>query len=270
MNFAIIVSRKDIAGMNIKESLLSLFDFKKTETEFEYDNVYEFENMRLYTLNDDTVHAEDIDKKINADFFIFATRHSAQAGVKTLSLHTPGNWDNAEMGGMNRRLCIASPFYLKEGFKLLEKNNNIDFDVTLEVTHHGPYLDKPCMFIEIGSGEQEWKNKDAANVIAKTIIELVSKEKKNYVNVIGIGGTHYGTNFNKIMSRTEIAVSHICPKYMLEVLSTVMIKQAIDRTDGKIDYILLDWKGLGQEKQRIGEMVESMDIHYKKVRDFLK
>ena len=38
------------------------------------------------------------------------------------------------------------------------------FGVSLEATHHGPYLRAPSLFIEIGSTEAEWERTDAAEV----------------------------------------------------------------------------------------------------------
>jgi D-aminoacyl-tRNA deacylase len=36
------------------------------------------------------------------------------------------------------------------------------FDITLEATHHGPWVETPCLFAEIGSSEAEWQRTDAA------------------------------------------------------------------------------------------------------------
>ena len=41
MNTAIITSQKDTAGTNIKQQLLELFDFKKTNENFDDNPVYE-------------------------------------------------------------------------------------------------------------------------------------------------------------------------------------------------------------------------------------
>ena len=196
MNTAIITSQKDTAGTNIKQQLLELFDFKKTNENFDDNPVYELnikdKKIKLYTINDDTIYAENLDKKINADLFIFATRHSAKAGVKTLCLHTPGNWNKAEAGGKEKQLCTVAPSYLKDAFLILnDLAKDLDYEKTLEVTHHGPYIGKPCFFIEIGSSEQEWKDKNAAEIIAKTIIKLLEKERRQYKVALGIGGPHY-------------------------------------------------------------------------------
>ena len=46
------------------------------------------------------------------------------------------------------------------------------FEVTYEVTHHGPYLETPTLFIEIGSSEATWGDRDAARAIARALTEV--------------------------------------------------------------------------------------------------
>lgn len=245
MKYAIVVSEKDIAGMNIKERLLELKP-----------------DINIHTIKEDTVHSNDLDKQIEADIFIFATRHSAKAGVKTLTVHTPGNWSKAEFGGVDGRLCVAYANLMKTAYLKLKENNDLDYGVSLECTHHGPLINKPCMFIEIGSTEEEWRNEGAAKVIAKTIIDLINSEIPEQKAAIGIGGIHYCPNFNKALERSQVAISHICPKYQLQNLDEDMLKQAIERTKEKVIFAFLDWKGLGTEKQRIVELLEKLGIKY--------
>jgi D-aminoacyl-tRNA deacylase len=44
-----------------------------------------------------------------------------------------------------------------------------DFDVTLEVSHHGPWVSTPSLFAEIGSTEGEWGRRDAAALWASVL-----------------------------------------------------------------------------------------------------
>lgn len=273
MNTAIIVSKKDIAGMNIKGKLLELFSFKESEEKYDNNPIFQLDDpkinnaeVKLYTLNKDTVNAEDIDKEIGADIFIFATRHSAKVGVKTLCLHTPGNWGKAELGGKEKKLCNPLPSLLKEGLKILEGYNN-DYEKTLEATHHGPYLEKPCMFIEIGSSEEEWRDENAAEIIAKTIIKLVKTKIKEYQVALGLGGTHYAANFNKVILRTDYSIGHICPKYNLENLDEDTLNEAMRKP--KVEIVLLDWKGMGQNKDRIIKLLKKLDIKYERIKNLL-
>lgn len=256
MKTAIIVSKKDPAGLNIKESL-SNYDLSKV-------------NAELFTMEKDSIFCENIDKEVKADLFIFATKHQSEKGISSLSTHVPGNWSKAEFGGKDKTLCVAPASYVKEAFIEINKLNNLkDFEGTLEVVHHGPYLNKPCMFIEIGSSLKEWKNKDAANIIAQTIVNILSKKIPKYEIAFAIGGPHYCSSLNKVVLRTNIALGQICPKYQLENLDKEMIKQAIEKTQEKVDFVLLDWKGLGKEKSRIIKMLNELNLGYKKTNQIL-
>ena len=272
---AIIVSKKDIAGMNIKECLLRLFEFKETGQEFEGEKIYEIkvekEKIRLYTTENDSINCENIDKKIDADFIIFATKHQSKSRIASLSVHVQGNWSKAEFGGSDLKLCIADADYLREClFKLKEiACNNNNYEIIQECTHHGPYLAKtPCMFIEIGSSEKQWPDKEAGNIIAKTIISIIPKKPKHYRTAFGIGGLHHCSNFTKLMEKSDLAFGQVCPIYMLEYLDKEMILQAIEKNVHKCEEVVLDWKGLGQYKQKITKILDELRIKYKKTKEF--
>ncbi len=270
MKFAVIVSPKDPAGITIKEALMRMYEFKDAEKEYDGHPVYEFQNIELYTTDTDSIHCEDIDNKINADMFIFATKHESKAGIPSLSVHTTGNWGKAEgYGGKDRKLCVAPAGYLKEGLIFLENNNKVGFDVVQECTHHGPYLEKPVMFIEIGGSEKQWKNKDAAEIIAAAIVHINMVEPRLFKTAMGIGGLHTTPNFRKIMLNTDVAIGHICPKYQLENLDGDIIVQAIKNTKpAAAEMAILDWKGLGQEKDRIVSLLQELGIPFTRTSAF--
>jgi len=146
---------------------------------------------------------------------------------------------------------------------------DLGHEITMECTHHGPFLSKPAMFIEIGSHEEQWINKKAGDIIAKTIVELLEKPVKKYKTVTVLGGGHYNHTANKIMLNSNYAVGHICPKYMLEVLNENLLRQAIERTTPKAELVVLDWKGLGEYKQKVVGLIEEIDTKYKKVKEIL-
>ena len=260
MQLAIIASKQDPAGINIMEEL-------KKEKLPDYVSLHEVEKS--------SIDNEDIDKEIEADLFIFTTKHQSAAGTHSLSCHSPGNWDKAEAGGKDKKLCIAPALLLKEAFLELNKQGQkLNHEITLECTHHGPLINKPIMFIEIGSDKENWRNKEAGKLIASIVTRLVKDidkiQKKEYEVALGIGGPHYCSAFNKIIQRTNIALGHICPKYMLEKLDKELIQQAIERTTPKPKFVLLDWKGLGKEKARIVKILEELNIDYKRTDQLLK
>ena len=254
MKKVIIISKKDPASLNIKEEL---------------DKI----NIKTQVIEQEPIYAESIDKKIDADFFIFATKHRSEKGVNSLSVHTPGNWNKADLGGKEKTLCTSSALLQKIAFlKLSELAKNTNYEVTLECTHHGPFLEKPCMFIEIGSSLGQWKDKNAAQIIAKTIQHLLkdNHQIKKQEIAIGLGGPHYSNTFNKILLRTNIATSHICPKHMLPYLTEEILIEAIEKTQEKVDFILSDWKGLGTEKIRIINLLKELNLDYKKSKELLE
>lgn len=262
MNIAIIVSKKDPAGMNIKNRLLEQYQWENIN-----NKKYHLKNNKKISLNiveKESIYNEDIDKEIDADLFVFATKHQSKSGVHSLSVHSPGNWTKAEFGGKDRMLCVAPASYLRKALFKLKENIIEGYEVIQEVTHHGPYLEKPCFFIEIGSNLESWQNKEAAKVIAKVIIEVLEEDIEEYKVAFGIGGLHHSPILTKVMEKTKVAFGHICPKYNLENLDKEMILQAIEKTNEKVEFVVLDWKGMGKEKQRIMKLLEEMKLEVKR------
>lgn len=274
MKIAIIISKTDPAALNINDKLLENYSFEEQEDKYNDNNTYKLKDknikheVTLYQTNKESINCEHIDKEIDADFFIFATRHQAASGIPSFSVHAPGNWAKAEYGGENRKLNKTLANYQKEAYILLNKNAIEGFEVVNEVTHHGPYLETPCMFIEIGSTEKQWTIKEAAQVIAKTIIDLLKTKIKQYTIAFGIGGLHTCPNFNKVILNTDYAIGHICPKYMLEELDKELILQAMKTSGAKL--IILDWKGLKDQKEQISNLIQELNIESKRTKELTK
>ena len=247
--FAVVFPHKFSASKNI------LTQFEKLKIP---------ENVEIVKVEKESIYNENLDKKIKADYFIFATRHQSKAGVKSLCIHPIGNFSKAMLGGKEKTLVSSMPSFMKTGILELSRINTLkDFEIAFEATHHGPYLEKPCMFIEIGSSENEWKNEDAGKIIAKTILKIIESEMK-YKSCIVLGGSHYNSVAKKIILNTEYAVGHVCPKHDLKYLDSEMMMQMINKNDGKSELVVLDWKGLGEEKQRILKLLEENKMGYKR------
>lgn len=258
MKFAIVASEKDIAGMNIFREIRE-----------------NYPSLSHYLIKEDSIHADDIDKTLlkNYDFIIFASKHKGKQ-EKMLSVHAPGNWRQADFGGKEGQVCLTSSKILKIFLQELRNNIPVNWSDTMECTHHGPYIEKPCLFIEIGSNEFNWGEETAGKVIAKTIknsIDRINSTNEKYIPAIGIGGLHYCQSFNKIqLNNKEIALSHIIPEYALP-LTRGMLEEAIRKTLEKVSLILLDWKGIkGEQRQDIIKLIESLDLDWKKTSDMDK
>ena len=260
MNYAVIYSKKDQAGINIAEQL---------------KNIY-LPQVPIIEVKKDSIDCENIDKEDerlkNVDLIIFATKHQSKEARNTLSIHAPGNFRNADFGGKQGKLCSTSALAMKYLFQKMNENKlaaSLNYETTLESTHHGPLIEKPCLFIEIGTTEEQWNDKKAAEVIAKTIADFQHFEKwknenKNETKIaIGIGSPHYAPNFTKIQlsEKSKIAMSHILAEYNLP-LNQSMILEAIEKTEEHVDLILIDWKGCGnsESRQNIITLLEKLDF----------
>ena len=260
-NYLIIASKADKAGKNIVTEL------------FQYIDEFKSRNIDFHLIENSILDERNLDRnKISRyDFIIFASQHKADKGEKTLSIHAPGNFRQVWGGGQTGKLCPSSALFNKHIFEVLNQNvakyELKNYKVTLEVTHHGPLIGKPCIFIEIGSKEFEWKDRRAGFVLAKTIKDAIETFRpSNYQEVaIGIGGPHYAPNFNKIQLNSNVALSHIIPSYV-QPIEENMIKEAIEKTTEEVDFAILDWKGLGKSEQRdkIIEILEKNYIQWKK------
>jgi len=249
MKFTIIASKKDEAGMNISSALNKL-------------------NIKYTIIEENTIYAENIDKKPefkDADFIIFTTKHQSEKPSKTLTVHAPGNWKKADFGGKEGKACPTSSFVLKHFLKILNeenKNSNLEYQVSMECTHHGPFIEKPCLFIEIGSGKQEWNDKKAGKIIARTIQRAIKENiNTNFEPVIGIGGPHYCPNFNKIQLNSKFAVGHVIPEYIFPPTKEI-IQEAITKTQEKTNSVIIDWKGTGKSepRQELINLLESLNL----------
>jgi D-aminoacyl-tRNA deacylase len=260
VNFAVVYSKKDEAGKNIARHLKEYF----------------LPQVPIIEARKDIINLERIDeqeeKLRNSEFIVFASRHASKSGNRTLSVHAPGNWGKNEFGGRMGKVCKSSALIQKFLFQKLNENakkSNSDYEITLEATHHGPFITKPCCFIEIGSSEEQWKDEKAGKIIAETISQLQEfKPDKDNLVVIGIGGPHYCPNFNKIQVSEEsiIAISHIIPKYALP-LTEKMILEAVEKTQEDVKLILVDWEGMGnsEERQKSIAIIERLGIDYERV-----
>ena len=127
----------------------------------------------LITIQDLHIYAEEIDKKWQKknnekiDNIVFLSRHKAASGRPSLTVHPIGNWGNADYGGKKAEVSGATPGWMT-GLLLKIRENRIDgYDVCFEATHHGPFLQTPTLFLEIGSTESEWEKKEPARALIK-------------------------------------------------------------------------------------------------------
>jgi len=271
----IVASNKDNASLNISKQILRSFSFKKTLENFQGNNVYEAEvegiSAKLVTLNEELVFAQNLTNFFKEiELVIFLSRHSSLSGTPTLSVHTPGNLGKAELGGLPRSLSISPATAMKECLKAmaqLKDEMRLSYEVSYECTHHGPSLDAPAMFAELGSSQTQWNDQKAAEVVAHATMKAISNFGKMEARAaLGIGGPHYNMKFTRMALESEIAFGHIIPKYAIPYIDNEIVKQCVDKTLEKVEFAILDWKGIkGEYKTTLIKMLENVGLPIQKV-----
>lgn len=276
MRMLVIASLQDPAGMNISNHIRELAELDLQEPPKPCAACWkgfvgETELILVHT-GEDILYCDGVEMLFDVDLVVYASRHSSSANMATLSVHVSGNWGEAEYGGKPRTLSVASPRHVKAALKALAKlkveHSLSGFTVAQEQTHHGPTVNVPSMFIEIGSSEREWRNEAAGMAVAEAILELAANQPDECVNAVGFGGGHYAPNFTEINLNSNVGVGHIASKYYTGVIDESLLQQAIEKTLGGVELFVLDWKGMkGEERRKIIKFAESKGIKIMKTRE---
>lgn len=236
----IIISKADTASLNILENLMKLKDWNEKGT-FQ-DNPLRFhEDYCMATINDEHIYHDNVDSELaevlgeKPECIIYASRHRSESKKKSLTVHPIGNFGGADFGGKPRTLVPSSPHLMTEAVRILKnKAREMDYSVSFEATHHGPYLSSPTFFIEIGSQEDAWKDRDAGMAIAETILEI---RNTDYPVALGVGGGHYVPRVTDVALDRKVSFGHIVPTYALGFFSEEMAVQALELSEkAKIVY----------------------------------
>jgi D-aminoacyl-tRNA deacylase len=265
----------DIASLNIAKQILNHYIFEKQPENFQENPIYETniddKSIRLVTLKEESVYAQNItDFFTNLELIIFISRHSSLSGTPTLSVHTPGNLSEAELGGLSRTVSISPANAMRDALKAMtrfKEEMQLDYEVSYECTHHGPSLNVSTMFAELGSSPKQWNDSKAAEAVAHATMETISKFGESHAKaVFGIGGPHYNGKFTRLALKSEIAFGHIIPKYAIPNVDLEILKQCIQKTWEKTESIVLDWKGIkGEHKPKLIETLKEIDIPIQKI-----
>jgi D-aminoacyl-tRNA deacylase len=255
----IISSEADTASINLRDRLLEMSEWKE-DGEMDNKTIWKLVNdygefckkgTRLITIEELHIFAEEIDKKwmnqtnLEIENIVFLSRHKAASGRPSLTVHPIGNWGAADYGGKKGEISLATPEWMTGLLLNIRKNRTSGYDVCFEATHHGPLLETPTMFLEIGSSESEWEKKEPAEALIKSLLEL---EPATGVNVVGIGGGHYTPRFTEAAFSHEVCFGHMVANYGVSVLNPDIVIKAISRS--KAEGIYFHRKGMKKTEYR--------------------
>lgn len=230
----IVISKTDLASCNIFDNLMKLANWRE-EGNFLGNPLYFWEDLCIATINDRHIFHDNVDLDLDHEFekrpecIIFASRHTSESGKRSLTVHPIGNFGKAEFGGLEESLVPSSPHIMTEALRILRKKaKDLDYSVSFEATHHGPFLSTPTFFIEIGSEERAWQDKEAGRAIAETLLEIRTPD---YPVGLGVGGGHYVPRITDVAVEREISFGHIIPTYALESITPEMAEKVLKTTN---------------------------------------
>jgi D-aminoacyl-tRNA deacylase len=271
----VVASNKDPASLNIKKQILTHYRFNETTERFQENTTYASQvngkDIKLITLNHESIHAQDLTTFFTEpELVVFISRHSSMSGTPTLSVHTPGNLGEAELGGNPKDVSVSPANAMRDALKVMAKmkeETQLKYQVSYESTHHGPSLNAPTMFAELGSSPEQWSDAAAAEVVAHATMEAVSKFGSFPAEtVLGIGGPHYNSKFTRKALEEQVAFGHMIAKHSVPQISSEILQQCIRKTLEKVECVVLDWKGIrGDDKPRLIEMLSETGLQLQKV-----
>ena len=231
----IVTSSEDPASMNIRARLLEKSGWTEKGV-FGDHPVLAKDDFRMVQV--DRIHLDEdyIDDRVTektrepVEVIIFASRHRAESKIPTLTVHPIGNYASADFGGKPGSLCKSAPQLMTSALRELSaRAKGMGFNISFETTHHGPIVNSPAFYIEIGSYEELWGREDAAEAIAETILSV---RDEAYPVVLGVGGGHYAPRYTEITFSRKVAFGHMAANYALGSLDATMIQQMASKSNG--------------------------------------
>ena len=230
----IAVSSGDVASYHQAECLLAMGDWEDMP-DVEHQRACARHQVRMWWLPDGCLREDHLDLRWQqatgevVDEVIFPSRHSAASGQASLTLHPIGVMqlgkdERPPYGGKAGDCPPPSPRLGPWWRELLKHGSELDdFSLSLETTHHGPWLKAPSLFIEIGSTEDTWDHMGAAELLAGIIWRGLGLEDGilpalwpgEGVVVVTLGGGHYAPRANKLAAIPGVWLGHMLANYAL-------------------------------------------------------
>ena len=258
----LVASEADEASRAQRDALLELASWSE-DARFEGLPTWRRGDLWLVTIAEHHLYRDRLDETIAGHFggppelLVYLSKHRSESGTPSLTVHPIGNLGSADFGGLARTLVPAAARAMTAALRALRREAaGLKYNVTFEATHHGPYLATPTFYIEQGSTEREWADREAARAIARTLLGL---EPVDAPIAIGIGGGHYVPRHTDVALERRVAFGHLLPAYALPSVDEAMLAQAVDASRATLAYV--HRKSVSKpEARRLEERLEALGV----------
>lgn len=199
---------------------------------------------------------------------VVLSKHRSEAEIPCLTVHCTGNIGEAAYGGEPRKVSIAPASMMRAA--LLElyhgaRRAALPYSVSYEVTHHGPTLDFPVMFVEVGSSERNWSDPLAGEAAARAALAAALAYEEKMEVTIGLGGPHYAPLFTSRTITDGACFGHMVSWHQLPDFDEGSLAMVVGRNVGHFAGAALDWKGLKKDRRRIVSILEKAHVPYVRI-----
>ena len=257
----IVSSRRDPASSNIAQALITKNGFGQESDEG--IETYSKGDIRLVVLEKLGIYSEPSDVPSDVSTIIFVSKHVSSSGTPALTVHATGNLTKeAKFGGNPEEVSYVDPSIIRRTLRALKSGAsqaNVQIEVTMEATHHGPTnLSMPVCFVEIGSGEEEWTDPVLGEIAANAVMAAATKVEETRPAAVGFGGTHYSAKHTRICMDGDYAIGHLVSSHSFDGgVTQLMINDVFNKTTGSCNTAIVDWKGLHSNDRR--KLVASLE-----------
>ena len=158
----VVYGNDDVAGRNMSYFL---------EKNFAVD---------VIALKEHPIYHDYPEKEVGArkgELIIIPSQHKSLKNIRSLTVHAAGNFDTNDYGGAKNKMTLYDGKYARGVLMNINKYaKGLNFEVTYEATHHGPYSENPLVFVEIGSSDLEYGDKEIGYMMARAIYESYGEE----------------------------------------------------------------------------------------------
>ena len=250
----LVAYRDDPAGHNMAESL--------SRAMTRDGDIFRGEFYDLLEIPTPAISADWLEERYHYDGFVFLSKHAATSGILALTCHSTGNFSEAMYGGCDREVAVPHPHLQKRYLQTLSdrRSDFEEFQITIEATHHGPTgLGRPSIFIEIGTTPKQWNDRSLCDSVASMVHQTMSCPARDDPVAVCFGGSHYPSKFTRELLYGRHALGTVVPRHALDLLDLDLFEH-IMRRNGTARAALLDWNGMGKNRQKVLGFLESTDL----------